>query len=1031
VSGARPGVAGAANLGARFFLRGASPVALAIASPAFAAPAQDAAVPPADTTSQSHKSAEQPPIIVTGSRIPRHNLTAVSPVTIVTGQDYKLEGAVLTEDIINQLPQVTPDQGAFISNGATGTSTVNLRDLGASRTLVLINGRRLMPGDPTYAAGDINSIPSSLIQRVEVLTGGASSVYGSDAVSGVINFILDTHIEGLRLDAQTSIYQHDNRNADARSLLIAAGDPFPQGNTVDAANRNVDAAFGKSFLDGRGHVALYGGYRKLSAITQDERDYSACTIEADARKPDGRFCGGSIDSATGTFATFFDAFHLGPDQTFLPGPSFFNFAPDNYYQRPGRRYTAGGFANLDFGDALKPYVEVMYMDDRSVAQIAPSGDFIPETKTINCDNPLLSPQQRSHVCFNGNFVGQTPIFDNEGNLVGVDGAPIAFTDPVTGATYFKGVLVVGRRNVEGGPRQDDRRHRDLRMVGGVGGNVGRGVTYDASYTASQAKFTDAYLNDVSLARLNRALDVVTDTATGQPVCRSVLTGADPSCVPWDVFVFGGVTPAAAAYIALPASQRATIEEHVANANATIDLQQWGVQSPWSDEGPSLNVGAEYRRDSLDFRPDAAFQSGDLAGQGQAVMPFTGATSVKELFGEARVPLIRHGFIEEIAIEGGYRHSWHSDGLSKFTASSYKAAVDLTPLRGLRFRASLQRAVRAPNIQELFSPVFLDGFDHDPCAGVSPAATAEQCAHTGVSAAQYGHIVANPFGESIGGYNSIEGGNTGLGPETAKTRAIGVVLEPRFLAGFNATVDWYDIQIKGAVEVIGAQAFMDTCIATGDPLFCGRIHRDSNGSLWQTLQGFVDDTNANIGARTARGIDLSANYRRSLGRFGSASLQFFGSRLLKAITDNGGLSTPFNCAGLYGFPCNYPLPKWRHTARFSWNSRSGPGISLDWRHTGKVTLAALNPGFGELQFVSQFEQRISAQDYFDLTAVFPIRRHYVLRLGARNIFDRAPPIVTNGNPACSNSLCNGNTFPQLYDPLGRYLFASVTVNLGRR
>ena len=143
-----------------------------------------------------------PPIIVTGSRIPRRNLTAVSPVTMVTGQEYKLEGAVLTEDVINQLPQVTPDQGAFIAAGAKGTSTVNLRDLGASRTLVLVNGRRLLPGDPTYPAGDINIIPSSLIKRVEVLTGGASSVYGSDAVSGVVNFILDFRLDGLRLDAQ-------------------------------------------------------------------------------------------------------------------------------------------------------------------------------------------------------------------------------------------------------------------------------------------------------------------------------------------------------------------------------------------------------------------------------------------------------------------------------------------------------------------------------------------------------------------------------------------------------------------------------------------------------------------------------------------------------------------------------------------------------------------------------------------------------------------------------------------------------------
>src|SRR3954469_7357045 len=277
-------------MGARSKLRGASLLALTLATvgrPSFASAQQrDASQPdqqPAPAPSQAPSAAPAPRqegqlIVVTGSRIPRRNLTAVSPVTLIKGEEFKLQGAVLTEDLINQLPQVTPDQGAFLSNGASGTSTVNLRDLGASRTLVLVNGRRLLPGDPVYPAGDINAIPSSIIQRVEVLTGGASSVYGSDAVSGVINFILDTKIDGLRVDAQTTFYQHDgSTRADVRQALTDFGARFPTGNLVNGANRDINAAFGTGFLDGRGHVTVYGGYRKLSRITQDERDYSACT----------------------------------------------------------------------------------------------------------------------------------------------------------------------------------------------------------------------------------------------------------------------------------------------------------------------------------------------------------------------------------------------------------------------------------------------------------------------------------------------------------------------------------------------------------------------------------------------------------------------------------------------------------------------------------------------------------------------------------------------------------------------------------
>ena len=1004
----------------------ALPVSAAIALLWSASAAQPSRDPAPPSLAQAH--VEAPEIIITGSRIPRRNLAAVSPVTVVKGEEVKLHGATQTEDLINQLPQVTPDQGAFLSSGASGTATINLRDLGASRTLVLINGRRLLPGDPVYPAGDINAIPSTLIQRVEVLTGGASSVYGSDAVSGVVNFILDTKIDGLRIDAQDSFFEHGRAaGADVHQALSGGGIGIPGKGAVNGANRDFNAALGRSFIDGRAQVTIYGGYRKLSAITQSQRDYSACTVFADPNVSDELFCSGSPVSAAGTFLTSFARMRIGPDQTFIPGRAVFNFAPSNYFQRPGRRYTAGGFANFDVSAALKPYVEVMFMDDRTVAQVAPSGDF-GSTFSVNCDNPLLSAQQRSRVCFEGNFIGETPVFDDDGNLVRIEGSPATFIDPVTGSSYLRGFLLTLRRNVEGGPRRDDRQHRDLRLLGGIKGEATRGVTYDASYMASQVKLSEAYTNDVSFTRLDRALDVISNPTTGQPVCRSVLTGEDPSCVPWNVFALGGVTSQAAAYIVLPASQKATVKQQVASGTATIALQEWGIRSPWADEGPAVNLGLEYRKDSLDFRPDEAFQSGDLAGQGQPLIPFTGATKVKELFGEARVPLLTHRLVEELAVEGGYRQSWHSDGASKFATNSYKVALDFSPLRGIRFRASQQRAVRAPNIQELFAPTFPSSLDTDPCAGVSPRATQQQCAQTGVSASQYGSVIANPVAE-FSGYNSIVGGNAALGPETARTRALGIVFEPRFLPAFNLSVDWYDIALKGAIEEIGSQNIMDTCIATGDPLFCSRIHRDANGSLWLTPAGFVDDTNANIGALKVRGIDVSASYTRSLGRFGSANIDFVGSRLIRSVIDNGGLATPYDCAGQYGFPCTYPLPKWRHTARLTWRPPGAPAISVHWRYVGATSLAALNPEFGLLADVSPLETRIRPQNYFDLTALISLKRRYELRFGVRNIFDRNPPLVTSGNPACfgANGGCNGNTFPQLYDPLGRYIFAGVTMN----
>src|SRR3954452_298515 len=503
------------------------------------------AVPSTNAQGSTVKSSQD--IVITGTRIPQPNLTSASPVTVLSAQEIKLQGTTRTEDLINSLPQSFAAQGSNVANGATGTATVNLRGLGPSRTLVLINGRRLMPGDPTQPVADINFIPSSVIKRVDVLTGGASSVYGADAVAGVVNFIMDTNYRGLRIDGQASTFMHDNRaGANVLNPNAEIGFSPPRGLSTNGGAQDVSAAFGAGFDDNRGSIMAYATYRHRHAVLQGSRDYSFCAFGANpAYTAAGSdfYCGGSSTSAEGrvrvfnpiTGARLFNGHVSGT--SIVPGVPLFNFAPYNYYQRPDERYTFGAFAEYEISPGAKPYLEAMFMNDRSVAQIAPSGNFN-NTTYVNCDNPLLSAQELSIICQPG------ATFTNTGVV-----------NPATGLPSTLSSVLIGRRNIEGGGRQDDLEHTAFRIVGGVRGDLLKGLSYDAYYQFGTTKLSETYLNDLSVTRLQRSIDVLTDPNTGLPVCRSTLTGLDPNCVPWNVFQTGGVTQAATNYLAVPGFKR--------------------------------------------------------------------------------------------------------------------------------------------------------------------------------------------------------------------------------------------------------------------------------------------------------------------------------------------------------------------------------------------------------------------------------------------------------------------------------------------
>jgi len=956
-------------------------------------------------------------VVVTGSRIPQTNLVTTSPVTQVTGEDIDVAGVTRVEDLVNQLPQAFAAQNSTVANGASGTATVSLRNLGSSRTLVLIDGRRMGYGSPNDDAADLNQIPEQLVERVEVLTGGASAVYGSDAIAGVVNFIMKKDFEGIQIDAQYGFYQHNNDYdgvGNLRSVITARGatNPtqfaLPDDNVSDGESRSLNIIMGVAAPDGKGNLMAYAGYRNNNPILQRDRDYSACSLGAPAAATPTSFtCGGSGTSFPGQFTNFGTGgpnfvYTIGSGRTFVPysaTANAYNFGPINYYQRPDERYTLGAFGQYQVNDKAEVFAQLMFSDYSSIAQIAPSGSFF-NTADINCDSPLLSAQQSG-------LIGCTPADIAAGN---------------------RRTLYIGRRNVEGGGRQDSLGYQSYRGVVGVRGEFMPGWNYDVAAQYSRVRLSRTYLNDFSVTRLGRALDVV--NVGGTPTCRSVVNGTDPNCVPYDVFTQGGVTQAALDYLQIPLIQTGETTQQVVTAAITGDT---GWSMPTASRTVQVAFGAEYRRDALGSVTDNAFATGDGAGQGGPTIGFSGDTDVAEVFGEFQFPIADdQPWAYSASIDGAYRRSEYEN----FGTDTYKLGTDYAPVEDVRFRASYSRAVRAPNVIELFTAQGLNLFDmdFDPCSapgraaeGAGPVPTS--CIGTNPWQVTAGQSAGGTLESPAGQYNFLQGGNPNLNPEEADTFTIGAVWTPSFLPRFNISVDWYDIQVDGAIQTLGAQNTLNLCYNANDAAACSRINRNpGNGSLW-VGSGNVQDLNINIGGFQTSGVDVNANYSVDLEdwgvpSYGSLAFSFVGTWLNELVTDTGAgqANSVYDCTGFYGNQCGVPNPEWRHRARMTWVSPWNLDVSGTWRHFGEAELAVLGATGSLNNAGARIDRYFDAMNYFDLAATYQMMDNVTLRAGVNNVFDSDPPLSYS-----VGTTGNGNTYPQLYDALGRYFFFGITAN----
>ena len=938
-------------------------------------------------SANSQQSVELEEVIVTGTRIVRKDIESVSPVTVTTAEEIKQTGVTRIEDMMNQMPQVETSSTAMDSNGATGNASLDLRGLGSNRTLVLVNGHRLQSGGLNSIAPDLNQIPTALVKNVEVLTGGASTVYGSDAVAGVVNFIIDDKFEGFQISASTSGYQHNNRNKYMQGLMDAKGFTYPTGKSgfdeilrLDGTQQSVDLVMGGKLIDDNGHITAYANYRTVDSLLQGARDYSGCAL-----KTLGTSCGGSGTTPLPNFYLFpiiggstdynyeLDK-GLQSDGTLSDAFNTYNYAPINYYQRPDKRWSLGGFADYKLSDRSKAYMEFNYMQDRTVAQIAESGTFFNDEITMSCDSPLLSASQRAAIC--DAFSAQT------------------------GGTVDHFAMLVGKRNVEGGPRQSQLSHNSMRVLAGIKGDLSNNWKYDASYQVGVVDSGQVYVNDLLADRVIDALDVVADPVTGELSCASGKAG----CIPYQVFTPGAVTKDQADSLGGTGIRTGNLKQTILSGYLTGNLP---VTLPAAINPIALVAGVEQRTESYQTQSDFVFAQGLLLGQGGPKPSVNGSYTVREAYAESVLPLIEgKAYAQNASLEFGIRTT-----NSSITSNSetWKVGLNYRPNDVFKLRAGFNKAIRSPNVYELFEPQNIGLWEGvDNCAGSNPKYSAAQCLNTGLTSAQYG---SSSLESPAGQYNALYGGQVTVKPEEANTYTIGFVVTPS--EKLNITADYWDIKVDGFIDSPTPDLVIDACAETGSNKFCSLIHRSTTGSLWLGKSGYVDLLSTNLGYKHYRGLDVGADYSMSvLG--GNLDLKLQGTHMLKKFTQeiDGLASSEVSCVGKFASGC-YASPRWRHNLQAMYSSSSAAwSAGLRWRYYGAIDNLD--------ETVTGLNAHIGSQSYLDIPAVFKIGASSSLNMGINNILDKEPPLVGAGaNPD------NANSF-NIYDTLGRYVYANLTM-----
>lgn len=956
------------------------------------APAQQTTQPqpPSDSAAGANASSQTPEasgadIVVTGSRIRRAGTDSPAPVSVLNAATIAQAGQPEIADVINEQPALAITQNNQTSNlnGNAGINALDLRGLGTQRTLVLVDGRRHVPAVPGTSAVDVSTIPSDLVERVEILTGGASALYGADAVAGVVNFILKKNFDGAVADLRYGNTTYGDFNTYDYSLTL-----------------------GRNFADGRGNVTLYGFYEgQPDRVSGQDRPWTARPYPIYSRADrnskytiqDGVY--NIYSGLTAQTLLGGKLYTYNPDGSLrapVLGPGgFVNKQPvdmtnpynlgdlltdggeytgryDNYYlEVPSRRMTLHGSGHYDFSDAFKLSFSADFAHGKAEAAYAPYTSF--GSDVVPGDSPFITDEMRA----------------------------AAGSDLADGINFSRkyAQLGVGRTTYD---------RNTFQLTGGIDGDFrlfNQPWNYSAYYSYGKSIQYRRDINNTANDRYQMALDTTTGP-NGQAICRSTLTDPGNGCVPLNPFA--DLTPALIDYIQYNSSHaKSVLSQQVVSgyvSGGLFDLPGGPLQ---------VVLGGEYRKErqfvgaTPEYDPTNAAYDPEI---GITETALNGDYSVKEVFGEAHLPILSHRpLFDTLSIDGAVRLSDYS---TSGNTTTWKVGGEYAPVRDIRFRATYGQAVRAPNVAELYTQSRISGlWVTDPCNAYNLENRIDRTEYTEANCAQIKPSDTTTYWLYR---DIITQGNLDLKPEVAKTLTAGVVLQPRWLRNFTATIDYYDINIHGAIATFGAQQIINHCVdaPTLDNQYCPFVTRDADNNLLN-----VTTENLNLAGFRTSGIDMEVTYAFQLDSLGlgansgEVTIDSAYTRLLKHDYQLDPLdpTTLTKTAGVFG------SPKWKGVTRASWSNDTW---SLTWtlRHFGPMRPTTTTTADLYLP------NKTGNVFYNDFSASWKLNKTFELYGGLMNAFNRAPPRVPGAEAGGAN-FETGYT-AGVYDVIGRTYWVGI-------